>query len=220
MKKRYITLLMIMLFSTFLVTSCKNDQVIGNGETNEDTKYNEEESSEDKFLEKEYTFADETIKFCLYIPKNSSANLSLIVYLHGGSGKGDDLSSVYANGFPMYLKEHQVEIDNAYVLITQLKSDKNKISLTGHSMGGTGTWNLDLEFPELFSCIAPLSGSVSIIEVNINKLKNIPISAYVGSLDKIVPPTSTIQIITALKKVGAKADVVILDGAHILMFRS
>lgn len=138
----------------------------------------------------------------------------------------------------MYLKEHQVEIDNAYVLISQLKSDKkrwidiknnlyelinnvitsykidkNKISLTGHSMGGTGTWNLALEFLELFSCIAPLSGSVSISEVNINKLKNIPIRAYVGSLDKIVSPTSTIQMIAALKKVGAKADVVILDGA-------
>lgn len=145
----------------------------------------------------------------------------------------------------MYLKEHQVEIDNAYVLISQLKSDKkrwidiknnlyelinnvitsykidkNKISLTGHSMGGTGTWNLALEFLELFSCIAPLSGSVSISEVNINKLKNIPIRAYVGSLDKIVSPTSTIQMIAALKKVGGKADVVILDGLHILMFRS
>ena len=55
--------------------------------------------------------------------------------------------------------------------------------------------------------------SVSISEVNINKLKNIPIRAYVGSLDKIVSPTSTIQMIAALKKVGGKADVVILDGA-------
>ena len=116
------------------------------------------------------------------------------------------------------IKNNLYELINYF--ITSYKIDKNKISLTGHSMGGTGTWNLALEFPELFSCIAPLSGSVSISEVNINKLKNIPIRAYVGSLDKIVPPTSTIQMIAALKKVVAKADVVILDGLHILVFRS
>lgn len=45
-------------------------------------------------------------------------------------------------------------------VITSYKIDKNKISLTGHSMDGTGTWNLALEFPELFSCIAPLSAAL------------------------------------------------------------
>lgn len=110
------------------------------------------------------------------------------------------------------IKNNLYELIN-YV-ITSYKIDKNKITLTGHSMSGTGTWNLALEFPELFSCIAPLSGSVSISEVNINKLKNIPIRAYVGSLDKIVPPTSTIQMIAALKKSWGKGGCCYIRGGY------
>ena len=69
-------------------------------------------------------------------------------------------------------------------------------------MGGTGTWNLALAYPTLFSKIAPLSGSI----------RNIP--EYVDKLeDTIVPPASSIEFVAALKKADGKAAVTVFDGA-------
>ena len=164
--------------------------------------------------------------------------MPLIVYLHGGSGKGDDLSLITAvDGFPQYLKDNKIS-PNAYVIIPQvsssykgwgdIKSDvmklinyvkseysinENKISLTGHSMGGTGAWTLALEYPATFSAVAPLSGSITSSELNVNKLKNTPVWAIVGSDDTVVDPQSSIDFINSLSAVNQKAKITVINGA-------
>ena len=65
--------------------------------------------------------------------------------------------------------------------VSTYKIDKSNISLTGHSMGGTGTYNIACSYPSLFAHIAPLSGSVRATPDTMEKLKNIPIKAFVGS---------------------------------------
>lgn len=72
--------------------------------------------------------------------------------------------------------------------VTPYGIDKSNISLTGHSMGGTGTWSIAAAFPTLFARVAPLSGSVINIKSAAAKLKNVPVRAFVGSADKIVDP--------------------------------
>lgn len=105
------------------------------------------------------------LKYWLYTPSDPTEDMPLIVYLHGGSGKGDDLELITAaDGFPQYLRDGKLGDVRAYVVIPQLPSsqkgwanaaaavrsliqatvsefdiDKENISLTGHSMGGTGT---------------------------------------------------------------------------------
>ena len=165
--------------------------------------------------------------------------MPLIVYLHGGSGKGDDLELITAvDGFPKYLRDGQLGDVRAYVIIPQLPSsqkgwangaaavyeliqvtvskfgiDEENISLTGHSMGGTGTWNLALSYPTLFARIAPLSGSVRVQPEYIEKLKNIPVWAFVGSADTIVPPDSSMEFVAALKEAGGNAGITIFGDA-------
>jgi dienelactone hydrolase len=39
--------------------------------------------------------------------------------------------------------------------------DENRINLTGHSMGGHGTWHIGLHYPDLFAAIAPSAGWTS-----------------------------------------------------------
>ena len=179
------------------------------------------------------------IKYCLYTPKNPQKNMPLIIYLHGGTSKGDDLSKLTEiDGFPQYLKSGVLGNVRAYVIMPQLKSDKKgwtdisagireiigkaaenygidktKVSLTGHSMGGTGTWGLALANPELFWKIAPLSGSVTLNEQNVNALKNIPVRAFVGANDTIVKPQSSKAFVAALKKAGGNAEITEFDGA-------
>lgn len=180
-----------------------------------------------------------TFRYWLYTPSDPTENMPLIVYLHGGSGKGDDLNLITAvDGFPQYLQSGQLGDVRAYVVIPQLPStqkgwidaaesiselidhtvstykiNKSNISLTGHSMGGTGTWNLACTYPSLFARIAPLSGSIRNTPDIIDSLKNIPVRAFVGSADTIVPPDSSKEVIVALKAAGGSAEITVFDGA-------
>ena len=89
----------------------------------------------------------------------------------------------------------------------------DKIALTGHSMGGTGTYQLQLKMSNTFACIAPMSGSVNNTEDNVELLKKTKIWAFVGTEDTIVAPESTIEIIAALQTSGADATLTKLEGA-------
>ena len=179
------------------------------------------------------------LKYWLYTPSDPTENMPLIVYLHGGSGKGDDLELITAvDGFPKYLRDGQLGDVRAYVIIPQLPSSQKgwangaaavyeliqvtvskfgiyeeNISLTGHSMGGTGTWNLALSYPTLFARLAPLSGSIRVQPEYIEKLKNIPVWAFVGSADTIVPPDSSMEFVAALKEAGGNAGITIFGDA-------
>jgi pimeloyl-ACP methyl ester carboxylesterase len=44
---------------------------------------------------------------------------------------------------------------------TALGTDQRRTWLTGHSMGGHGTWNLGVHFPDRFAAIAPSAGWIS-----------------------------------------------------------
>ena len=91
--------------------------------------------------------------------------------------------------------------------------NRNNVSLTGHSMGGTGVWHLACMYPALFSRIAPLSGSIRSTPEAIDQLKAIPIRTFVGSADSIVVPESSEEMIAALKAAGGNAEITIFDGA-------
>lgn len=181
----------------------------------------------------------ETANCWLYIPETPGAAPGLIVYLHGGSGKGDDLDLItQAGGFPQYLQSGQLGSLSSYVLIPQLPKDlrgwsdmdgtlmdmigviileygidASNISLTGHSMGGTGTWSIAAAHPGYFSRIAPLSGSIRNTQENVQALKNTPVSAFVGTEDTIVDPESSREFVEALCEAGGDAQITEIDGA-------
>ena len=195
------------------------------------------EKQEAKLEKKQYSNDGVTLNYWLYTPKNATANMPLILYLHGGSGKGDDLELITAvDGFPQYLQDGKIT-PNAYVIIPQVSSsykgwgdikadvlklitavstehniDQSRISLTGHSMGGTGAWMLALAYPNTFSAVAPLSGSVTLTDTNIQKLKSMPVWAVVGTNDTIVKPEISINFIAELSKYNEKARITELEG--------
>ena len=180
-----------------------------------------------------------SLPYWLYTPSNPTANMPLIVYLHGGSGKGNDLNLLTsADGFPKYLQSGLLGDVRAYVIMPQLPGsqkgwadaqdalysliqntvsqygmDPGNISLTGHSMGGTGTWNLAAAYPTLFARIAPLSGSVGNTSDTASILRNTPVWAFVGSADTIVPPESSEEVVTLLLESNADASITVFDGA-------
>ena len=181
----------------------------------------------------------DNFRYWLYIPKNPVENMPLIVYLHGSSGKGDDLNILMEeDGFPQYLKNGQLGDVPAYILIPQLPAEKrgwasvsqsvyqlisdtvavyqidpDNISLTGHSMGGTGTWNLAVQYPDLFARIAPLSGSVRGQAEKLKVLKDVPVWAFVGAEDTVIPPEYSENAVSELETLGGNAQITIFEGA-------
>lgn len=181
----------------------------------------------------------ETFRYWLYTPKNPVENMPLIVYLHGSSGKGDDLNIlINEDGFPQYLKNSQLGDVPAYILIPQLPAEKrgwasvsqsvyqlisetvstyqidsDNISLTGHSMGGTGTWNLAAQYPQMFARIAPLSGSARGQAAQLEALKDIPVWAFIGSDDTVILPEYSENAVSELNALGGNAQITIFEGA-------
>lgn len=180
----------------------------------------------------------EGLNYWLYTPSNAKENMPLIIYLHGGSGKGDDLELITSiDGLPQYIKKGTLSAD-AYIVFPQCPStqngwnaltakieeliyytcnefsiDTNKISITGHSMGGAGTWTLALSNPDLFYKIAPMSGSVIINDTDIEKLFSLSVWAFVGENERSTTIDNTKAIIDILKSLGADAQITILEGA-------
>ena len=177
------------------------------------------------------------LDYWLYTPENPAEDMPLIVYLHGGSGKGNALEKILDEGsLPGYLWSGQLS-PAAYVLIPQLPEsckgwtdraealmkrisrveadctiDSDRVSLTGHSMGGTGSWAVALAYPKTFSAVAPLSGSVQVTEQNLRKLENLPVWAVVGEADTIVPPDSSRKMIEQLSERNPEAKITELPG--------
>ncbi len=84
--------------------------------------------------------------------------------------------------------------------IQKYNIDTDRIYVTGLSMGGYGTWDIIARFPNLFAAAIPICGGGD--ENTADKIKNIPIWAFHGSRDKVVPVTRTRNMIAAIKAQG------------------
>ncbi|MCC7464864.1 MAG: prolyl oligopeptidase family serine peptidase [Saprospiraceae bacterium] len=80
--------------------------------------------------------------------------------------------------------------------------DRNRIYLTGLSMGGFGTFDLLMRRPDLFAAGMPLCGGGD--PRYADKIKNIPLWVFHGALDDVVYPRCSRQIVQALKKSGGR----------------
>ncbi len=162
-----------------------------------------------------------------YVPKDYNTDTikkwPLIIYLHGGSSRGTDLKKLYSNGIPDQIyrgrefpfvivapqcPEHiRWSTDNWFVrfykgVTAKYRIDTNRVYLTGVSLGGSGTWYLAIKYSDKFAAIAPLAGFTShmdYIDKNIDKLIDMPIWAFHGKIDNVVPFEETERIVKKLE---------------------
>jgi predicted peptidase len=146
----------------------------------------------------------------------------LVIYLHGGSQKGRDLNKLKTYGLPKLISEGK-EYDFIFAapqcpdslywssenwfdsLFADLKNkyriDTNRVYLTGFSMGGYGVFIVGMDFPDKFAALVPISGGCNDSDTTrIGNLKDIPIWAFHGVIDKRIPISETERIVNALKK--------------------
>ena len=163
----------------------------------------------------------------------------LLVFLHGAGEVGLDVKQVgavdpfgYAAGkvprddFPFIVlspvvppNNHGWDAEAVKAMIDdflrhrgRLKIDTSRIYLTGFSMGGFGTFEVAQEYPDFFAAAAPLAGGGN---PNLGeRYKSLPIRAYHGDADEVVPYRCSVEMIEAIRAAGnGGAELVTLPGA-------
>lgn len=87
-------------------------------------------------------------------------------------------------------------------LRSELPIDSKRVYITGQSMGGYGTWQMIAQYPELFAAAVPVCGGG--IPSSAPKAKSVPVWAFHGSADGLVPVTQTRNMIEALMRAGGR----------------
>ena len=108
--------------------------------------------------------------------EDSARRWPLLLFLHGSSESGLDIEKVKTHGPPKLIARGKKfpfinvspqsdvpsgwDVDQLFNLLQHVKKayrvDRDRIYLTGLSMGGFGTWALAMKYPEEFAAIAPI----------------------------------------------------------------
>ncbi|SFT21606.1 Phospholipase/Carboxylesterase [Paenibacillus sp. BC26] len=167
-----------------------------------------------------------SIGYQLFLPsaydEQEEKDWPLIVFLHGINRRGEDLSALDGYGLPAIAESRgifkfvvaapqcgthsfwPIERDGVMAMIDHLvascRIDERRIYLTGFSMGGNGAWDLAARYPERFAAVAPLSGWYQPEAAAL--LKDVPIWAFHGEDDDVVPVSGSRDMVQALQAIG------------------
>ncbi len=161
-------------------------------------------------------------KYLLYLPADYTINEDwpFIFFLHGAGERGSDIEIVKKHGpprivlqnknFPFIMAAPQCKEEKKWdteelfklldEIISKYKIDTKRIYLTGLSMGGFGTWEMAIKFPDKFAAIIPVCGGGDPSKAC--SIKDLPIWAFHGAKDQVVPISKSKEMIDAIKKCG------------------
>lgn len=164
------------------------------------------------------------LDYLLYLPdgyESSDEEYPLILFLHGSGERGDSVNLVKVHGPP---KIADMEGLDFIVVSPQCKSfdrwqseiylqflsnlldevekeyrvDKDRIYLTGLSMGGYGTWSLAAKYPDRFAAIAPVCGGG--VPALAERYKSLPVWVFHGAKDTVVPISRSQEMVDAIRQ--------------------
>lgn len=166
-----------------------------------------------------------------FLPRGYSATGArewpLMLFLHGAGERGSDLRKLRRYGPPRLVES---DPDFPFILIapqcptgsywrsgallallddaaSRYRVDPRHVVVTGVSMGGYGTWELAMAAPERFAAISPICGGGDARLAR--RLVHLPIWAFHGEEDDIVPLSETLEMIDAIRAAGGKPRVTI-----------
>ena len=175
-------------------------------------------------------------KYLLFLPEGYGEKKQawpMILFLHGAGERGSDLKKVKKHGppkivekqkdFPFILVSPQCPADEWWTekdevlinllddIVAQYDVDVHRIYLTGLSMGGYGTWTLACQYPERFAAIVPICGGGK--RFMARRLKDLPIWAFHGAQDRVVPLKESEEMVNTIKAVGGNAKLTVYPNA-------
>jgi len=170
-------------------------------------------------------------RYHVYIPPTESGetHLPLLLFLHGAGERGSDLDLVKLHGLtnmlialdplPFIVISPQVpeeswwdsEILDALLhhALDTYPVDRRRIYVTGLSMGGFGTWDLITKHPDWFAAAIPICGGGN--RLLIHHAKHIPVWAFHGDADPVIPLELSEEMVHALEDAGGNAKLTVYE---------
>lgn len=160
------------------------------------------------------------------IGNGASGKYALVIYLHGGSSKGNDnslqLSEQGINSISRYLSKNQIK---TVMLVPQCPADKSwggvmnavlkalideycksgtvdekRIYIFGGSMGGTGVWSMASSYPHLFAAVMPVAGNPS--KCDAANVATTSVYTVMGTADRIMNVDNVTNFVSQVKSSG------------------
>jgi len=186
-----------------------------------------------KFMKGYHTYEDMTLPYHIFVPENYDAqqNYPLVLCLHGAGERGDDSLAVRKNSMATVWARDSIQSRwPNFILVPQCPQswmwtsttdimltvndlldsllgvfsvDTNRIYITGLSLGGNGTWGYIACYPHKYAAAVPVCGWGDTLQAE--TIKHIPVWAFHGALDGVVPVSGTRTMISALEKEGLTA---------------
>lgn len=183
----------------------------------------------------------DTVHYLLYVPEDydEGQQYPFILFLHGAGEAGTRLDLLKLQVIPKLIEEGQ---DYPFIIaspqlnyderwdrkadvlanfITHLESefpiDPDRIYVTGLSLGGSGAWVFALVHPDVPAAVVPMAGSfalASMVPRNICDLAEIPIWAFHGAQDDLVPLAYEQPLIDALIECGGNVQYTVYPDAN------
>lgn len=169
-----------------------------------------------------------TVGYLSYLPpayQNSSEDFPVMVFLHGMGETGSNLDKLLYYGPPNLIRWGNWPAERPLIVISpqnpsafgsswnpdlvdeviseisaKYRVDKNRIYVTGTSMGGNGAWNYASKYPNRLAAVVPICGWGT--PSNACNMKNVPTWAFHNSADPMVNVSGTNNMIDALEKCG------------------
>lgn len=158
----------------------------------------------------------------------------LVIFLHGSGERGSDVQKVAAHGppkqaaqgrkFPFVLLSPQCpdkqwwNADSLQALLDRFleqqgdRIDRDRIYVTGLSMGGGGSWEWISRDNNPIAAAAIVCGAASAIPI---RLKDpVPVWAFHGTSDDVVPPWITTMMIGQFRAAGGETRVTMYEGVN------
>lgn len=168
------------------------------------------------------------LAYFLYLPVEYSKTKKpwpLLFFLHGAGERGSDLNLILKHGPPKLIESSSFrepfivlapqcpediwwpdKVEELKKLLDEIlinyRVDKSRVYLTGLSMGGYGTWAFAKKYPDTFAAIAPICGGGKV--KNMCLLKDMPVWAFHGAKDTVVPMKESEILISTLEQCGSK----------------
>ena len=177
---------------------------------------------------------DVSSNYLLYLPqvyREEGPAWPLLLYLHGGRGRGEDPEKMswypviaiakQDSNLPFIVLSPQcpegemwTDTELLIALLDDICSrynvDTRRIYLAGYSMGGNGVWYLAYKNPDRFAAIAPMSGYG--ITWWSSRLAEVPIWAFHGAEDTLVPAENTHRMVAAIRAKGGEIKFSLVPG--------
>jgi predicted peptidase len=196
------------------------------------------------FLLRHVVVAGVRTSYRVYEPTSPTEQIPVILFLHGAGESGGDGTAPTTVGigpaivrtperfpalvvFPQASRGYGWSAFNLAAAIAALDAvqseydvDRQRVYVTGISMGGYGTWTVALQQPGRFAAIVPVCGGLDVraavhsrviesarreqmIDAAAHRLAPIPQWVFHGAADDIIPVTESRVMVQALRTAGA-----------------